>query len=98
MERTIYISVLLKDNKIVGWHVGRNERKTPSDYYKDFIYANETIENCDEIYQIEKIAVTFEDNDDKKSNEINELIFGKIARTFFRKWEIHPKHWGTPAY
>ena len=98
MERTIYISVLLKDEKIIAWHIGRNERKTPSDYYKDFIYADESMEDCDKIYQIKKISVTFEDKDDKESNEINELIFDKIARDFFKKWEIHPKHWGGAAY
>lgn len=98
MERTIYISVLLKDDKIIAWHIGRNERKTPSDYYKDFIYANESMEDCDKIYKLKKLSVTFEDNDDSESNEINELIFDKIARVFFRKWEVHPKHWGEAAY
>ena len=54
MDRTIYISVLLKDDKIIAWHIGRNERKTLSDYYKDFVYANESMVDCDKIYQIEK--------------------------------------------
>ena len=94
MKRTLYINVLLKDNMIVGWHISPNERTMPHDYFKDFIYANKSMKNCDEIYKVEGISVEFTDNDTR----LNNYIFEVIARDFFKLWEIHPEHFGSPAY
>lgn len=94
MKRTLYINVLLKDNMIVGWHISPNKRTMPHDYYKDFIYANKSMENCDEIYKVEGISVEFTDDDTR----LNNYIFEVIARDFFKLWKIHPEHFGSPAY
>lgn len=94
MKRTLYINVLLKDNMIVSWHISPNERTMPHDYYKDFIYANKSMENCDEIYKVEGISVEFTDDDTR----LNNYIFEIIARDFFKLWKIHPEHFGSPAY
>lgn len=98
MQKKIYINVLLKDNMIVGWHISPNERTMPHDYYKDFIYANKSMENCDEIYKVKGIAVEFENNDTEESINLNNYIFEVIARDFFKIWKIHPEHFGSPAY
>ena len=98
MQKKIYINVLLKDNMIVGWHISPNERTMPHDYYKDFIYANRSMENCDEIYKVKGIAVEFENNDTEESINLNNYIFEVIARDFFKIWKIHPEHFGSPAY
>ena len=94
MKKTIYINVLLKDNMIVSYHISSNERTMPHDYYKDFIYANKSMENCDEIYKVEGISVEFIDNDTR----LNDYIFEVIARDFFKLWKIHPEHFGSSAY
>lgn len=94
MKKTIYINVLLKDDMIVGWHISPNERTMPHDYYKDFIYANKSMKNCDEIYKVEGISVEFTDDDTR----LNNYIFEVIARDFFKLWKIHPEHFGSPAY
>lgn len=94
-NKTIYINVLLKDNKIMGWHISPNERRTPSDYYKDFYYAGESMENCDKLYKVVGIAVTFKNDD---NSDLNNFIFDVIARDFFKRWEIHPNHFGAAAY
>lgn len=94
MKKTLYINVLLKDNMIVGWHISPNERTMPHDYYKDFIYANKSMENCDEVYKVEGISVEFKDDDTR----LNNYIFEVIARDFFKLWKIHPEHFGSPAY
>lgn len=94
MKRTLYINVLLKDNMIVSWHISPNERTMPHDYYKDFIYANKSMENCDEIYKVEGISVEFTDDDTR----LNNYIFEIIARDFFKLWKMHPEHFGSPAY
>lgn len=98
MQKKIYINVLLKDNMIVGWHISPNERTMPHHYYKDFIYANKSIENCDEIYKVKGIAVEFENDDTEVSINLNNYIFEVIARDFFKIWKIHPEHFGSPAY
>lgn len=98
MQKKIYINVLLKDNMIVGWHISPNERTMPHDYYKDFIYANKSMENCDEIYKVKGIAVEFENNDTEESAILNNYIFEVIAKDFFKIWKIHPEHFGSPAY
>ena len=98
MQKKIYINVLLKDNMIVGWHISPNERTIPHDYYKDFIYVNKSMENCDEIYKVKGIAVEFENDDTEESINLNNYIFEVIARDFFKIWKIHPEHFGSPAY
>lgn len=98
MQKKIYINVLLKDNMIVGWHISPNERTMPHDYYKDFIYANKSMENCDEIYKVKGIAVEFENDDTEESINLNNYIFEVIARDFFKIWKIHPEYFGSPAY
>lgn len=98
MQKKIYINVLLKDNMIVGWHISPNERTMPHDYYKDFIYANKSMENCNEIYKVKGIAVEFENDDTEESINLNNYIFEVIARDFFKIWKIHPEHFGSPAY
>lgn len=103
---TIHISCLLKDNKIIAWHVGRNKRTEPSDYYKDFAYANKSMENCDKKYQVEYISIDYEEDvmrelstkDITNECSFNIYVFDRVARYFFRHWEIHPDHWGVPAY
>ena len=98
MQKKIYINVLLKVNMIVGWHISPNERTIPHDYYKDFIYVNKSMENCDEIYKVKGIAVEFENDDTEESINLNNYIFEVIARDFFKIWKIHPEHFGSPAY
>lgn len=98
MIKTININVLLKDNMIVCYHISPNKRTMPHDYYKDFFYAGESMEDCDKKYKVEWIAIQFEYNEDEESSSLNNYIFEEIAKTFFKRWKIHPKHWGSPAY
>ena len=104
---TIHISCLLKDNKIMAWNIGRNQKTMPSDYYKDFIYAGISNENCDKEYEVEYMTVEFSDEKMAKyygkdgENDcisFNDYIFERVAKEFFRHWEIHPEHWGKAAY
>ena len=96
MRKIIHINCLLKDNKIIAWHIGPNKRTTPSDYYKDFFYADVSMENCDKEYEVKYMSVEFEENDD--SNNFNDYVFKDISRKFYWNWEIHPNHWGSRAY
>lgn len=96
MEDTIYIDVLLKDNMIMSYHIGHNERKSPQDYYKDFFYADvEMNANINKEYEVKRMVVGI---DADISSKFNNYIFDDLAREFFKQWEIHPKHWGQPAY
>lgn len=95
MRKKIYINCLLKDNMIISYHIGPNERTEPSDYYKDFIYANckEPYEN----FEVKYMSVEFDENDDPEY-KLNDYIFDEIARKFYMNWNIHSKHWGSSAY
>lgn len=96
MGDTIYISVLLKDNMIMAYHIGHNKRKCPQDYYKDFYYADvEMNADINKEYEVKRMEVGI---DTDISNQFNEYIFDNLAREFFKQWKIHPKHWGQPAY
>lgn len=97
-KKTLYINVLLKDNMIVSYHISPNERTMPHDYYKDFMYANQTMKNCDETYKVKGISVEFIDDDTEESSKLNDYIFDVIAKDFFRMWKTHPEHFGSPAY
>ena len=95
MRKTIHISALLKDNMIICYHISPNPKKHPHDYYNDFIYAEQDMENCDEIYEVKYMSVEFEDG---LPYEFNNYIFNVTAREFYKLWKIHPDHWGKPAY
>ena len=95
-RKTINISCLLKDNKIICFHISLNERKVPSDYYKDFYYSNTSMKNCDELYKVEYINV--EVDEDNVSCDFWNFIYNGFARQFYKQWEIHPEYRGSPAY
>lgn len=95
-RKVIHISCLLKDNKIVAYYIGPNAKEKPSDYYKDFIYANVSMENCDKEYDVKYMSVEY--GEDDNLGLINSYIFDEVAKTFFKHWKIHPRHWGQPAY
>lgn len=97
-NRKIYIDVLLKDNMIMCYHISSNRRTMPHDYYKDFYYARYDMSNCDKEFKVEWISVEFEDKETEDGISLNNYIFEEIARTFFKRWKIHPKHFGSPAY
>ena len=96
MRKTLCISAMLKDNMIISWRISPNSKKYPHDYYKDFYYADEDMENCDEIYEVKYMLVEFEEDD--ITSEFNNYIFNVTAREFYKHWKIHPNHWGKPAY
>lgn len=95
MRKTIYISCLLKDNMIIAYKVSPNKKTMPHDYYKDFFYSGTSMENCDEIYEVEYMSVEFEDKED---SNFNNYVFEEIAKNFYKQWNISPEHWGCPAY
>lgn len=97
-KRKIYIDVLLKDNMIMSYHISGNERTMPHDYYKDFYYSGYNMENCDKEFEVKGIAVEFIDNKNEESSELNDFIFEVIARDFFKRWKVHPEHFGSAAY
>ena len=97
-KRKIYINVLLKDNMIMSYHISRNERTMPHDYYKDFYYAGYDMTNCDKEFEVKGIAVEFIDDDNEESSELNDFIFEVIAKDFFKRWKVHPEHFGSAAY
>lgn len=98
MQKTIHISALLKDNMIIAWYVGPNKREIPSDYYKDFLYADYPLVDCENKFDVKCIAVSFEYNDDEESTRTNNYIHEVISKNFYKQWKIHPEHWGIPAY
>lgn len=90
--------MLLKDNMIMCYHISSNRRTMPHDYYKEFYYARYDMSNCDKEFKVEWISVEFEDKETEDGISLNNYIFEEIARIFFRRWKIHPKHFGSPAY
>lgn len=96
MKNKIYISCLLKDNMIVDYKISSNLKQYPHDYYKDFFYADVSMDNCDELYEVKWCSV--EVDEELNKNEFNSFIFEIFAREFFKNWKIHPEHWGTAAY
>lgn len=99
MNKTIYASVLLKDNKIISYRISPNKKEKPSDFYKDFIYSEyKDWSNCDNEFEVQWMGFEFNDNDDKESYRINNYIFNNIAKEFFKMWEIHPEHFGDKPY
>ena len=105
MRTTIHISCLLKDDKIIAWHIGRNKRTTPGDYYKDFIYADVSMDEKD-LYKVEYMSIEYEEDlmrelsfkDTNNDCSFNVYVFDRLAKFFYRHWDIHPEHWGQPAY
>lgn len=95
MRKTIYIDCMLKDNKIVAYHISPNQRTMPHDYYKDFLYAGKSMENCDEIYEVKWMSVEFDENTESK---FNNYVFEEVARRFYMQWEIHEEYWGSKPY
>lgn len=94
--KKIYIDVLLKDNMLMDYHISPNKRTMPHDYYKDFIYAKYESDDVDKEFKVVWIAVEFEDGDSEKSWSLNDYVFEEIARTYFKRWKIHPKCFGNP--
>lgn len=90
----LYTSVLLKDGKIVSWKISPNLKEYPHDFYKDFIYSNTPMGmDVDENYTVEWMKFTF------KNEDINNYVFEKIARTFFKFWEIDEENYmGVKPY
>lgn len=100
MTKTIYVSILLKDNKIMSYRISPNKKTKPTDFYKDFYYTEYDLfsEEIDRDFTVECIGIQFEDNGSKKSNDINNYIFEEVATTFMKFWEIHPDHFGAVPY
>lgn len=91
--REIYISCLLKDNMILAYRISGNLKKEPEDYYKDFIYAG-VVPNFKE-YEVKWMSISIPEDTD---TNFNNYIFEEVARRFYMQWNIHPDHFGSPAY
>lgn len=99
MNKIIYASVLLKDNKIMSYRISSNKKEHPHDFYKDFIYSDYgDWSNCDNEFEVEWMGFEFKDDDSEKSHKLNNYIFTDIAIEFFKQWEIHPNHFGGVPY
>ncbi len=79
---TICINVLLSDNKIVNWKVGREHWKTTMDAFMSrmplFVHSQRL--KC----EVQSLCVEI------NSSEENRKAFGETADKFYRQWEIHP--------
>lgn len=87
---TIYASVLLRDNKIINWKIGQRKwldhmdmtRRMKLPYTKSD-YDGETVE-----------SKVWEVNDDHEHSQVFEVL----AKEWFKNWDIHEKHEGSPAH
>lgn len=87
---TVYASVLLKNNKIINWKIGERKWTHPLDMSRKIKvpfnmddYKDETVEHT-----------AFEVNNSKEHNE----AFSKLAREWFRQWELHEEFYGQSPY
>lgn len=98
MIKKIYASVLLKDNKIMSYKISPQLKKSPEDFYKDFFYAGYNLQknNLDN-FEVKWMGFEFLENNEEDC-ELNNYVFENISRTFFKKWEIHPEHFGSIPY
>ena len=83
---------------IMCWHISPNKRTYPHDYYKDFYYSGYNMKNCDKEFEVKGIAVEFEYDGSEESSNLNDFIFQVIAKDFFKRWKVHPEHFGSAAY
>jgi hypothetical protein len=91
--KTIYANVLLSDGKILFWYIG-DECKNPTEFYKDFYYANINMAEYEKYHKLEikKMGFTIYDMDD------NNFVFNVLAKLYFQRFEISADSKGRKPY
>lgn len=83
-KNVIWASVLLVDDKIKHWGVLSHKKSCVKDFYKDFMYAGDSMKDY-----INSPNCRVENNCFERTNEVSKrMIFEKLAPQWFSQWEL----------
>jgi hypothetical protein len=94
--KTIYANALLSDDKILFWYTGQSPCLDWREFYKDFYYAGINATEYEKQHALRIARMGFEDN--TENEDYNSLIFGVLAKDFYRQFDISEDSKGEKPY
>lgn len=94
MNKIFYASVLLHNEKIKFWKVSPNKRSRVEDYYKDFLFCGESLQEFIAHGNFKVEYTQFIESEEMTNDD----IFNELAPNWFRRWDLVEGYKGLVPY